>query len=150
MAKGNLRASQLTSVDPILYGLQVTILAKDGTEVITAALPAGSYGGSGTKGWTATKRRSKVVKWSYRDTTGALTGSISRVEITIAEGSTSSQRELTFTVQSGNGSFLGSRTKLPYKLGIGMGTGGRTYCASELLTSRDCSYTDRERNFHCE
>ncbi|MBU6280939.1 hypothetical protein KGQ64_01760 [bacterium] len=65
------------TLDPSKRGARVVLLDRTGTAVLDATLPAGLYGGAGTRGW---KTNGSRTLWQYLDRTASPLGGVTDVK----------------------------------------------------------------------
>jgi YVTN family beta-propeller protein len=109
-------ATLAPTIDPIANGFNFKVVDPVGGTVFDRRVPPGAPAGKGAPGWTVNR---SGTKWTYKDSSGAATGGITKVVVTNSSSKTPGLYKFTITGKKAN--FQVGTGEVPVELFIVLG-----------------------------
>jgi hypothetical protein len=123
--------------------------AASSDQAVTVPLPAGAYGGAGTRGWTlSTKKGKKTFK--YTDTTGSPIAGVDRVTIILAPKAIAKQGyDATLTASGSNGTYQLINPSQAMRVALLLGDGADDRCETVQFKAKNCKFNSAHTALTC-
>lgn len=135
-------------LDPRAHGARLLVRNGAGASRLDVTLPAGSYGGRGTRGWT---RNSAGSTWTFKDGTASPFGGITNVQI--KDLGTRAPREVGVKVSGKNGTYPVVAGDEPVGMTVVLGNQADAevgYCGETAFGAGQCFFNGRGNSLSCK
>ncbi len=139
-----------SAINPQAHGARVLLLDAAGNERLAQTLPAGTYGGNGTRGWQAVGGV-PPKKWQYLDKTGALLGGIFKMLVIDRSAKVPGQVRVQVLGKSGTYPVVLGDTPLEGVVVLGnQADAAAGYCAETAFLAGDCAFNGAGNQVTCK
>jgi hypothetical protein len=133
------------ALDPAANGARVIVQAAGHELVLDALLPAGAYGGRGTRGW---ELRKKGREWLYTDTTG--TPIVGIVSLSVADRSRVAPGAVSVKIQGRNGEYPVAPDESPLRAVVALDQTPAPVCGISDFEEDDCTFNGAGNALTCK